>query len=219
MLRKIWLIVFLGIILAMFFGNEAPAAVCKLRSVTGACLVWSAGSIECGIVATGVGNVLNEPVYLGCEASATIDKQWVVGCGNPGKKTLMSPGVNTVYFDGGLQGVLQLLPTQIDKNGRATVSVFAEPDPAMLAAIEAANPSICPNPNWSVIDAVPCDMQLRDVQLDANNCITADAYFDCYLPDCSTLGIDSQTKTFERRQYTCNQTSTNTYKSPICPPY
>jgi hypothetical protein len=216
MVKKALVIGLLGISILALVWSEASAKVCVVKGAGGACLLWS-GSLECGIVATGVGNVIKDPVALGCEASATDLKQWVVGCGNPGSNTLMAPGVNTVYFEGGLSGEMQLLPEQVDKNGKATVSVFAKPSSGLLDAIQEANPDICPNPNWSVNDAVPCDVHLRDVELDENNCVTADAYFDCYLPDCSTLDIDRKTKSFERRQYICSQTSTQTYRIPLCP--
>jgi hypothetical protein len=52
------------------------------------------------------------------------------------------------------------------------------------------------------------------MQLDANRCVTADAYYDCTLPDCETLGWDFNTQMFERRQYECTQTETHSYKIP-----
>ena len=216
MVKRILLICLLGISLTALVGNEASARVCVMRSTTGACLVWS-GSIECGIGATGIGNVINDPVALGCEATV-INQPWVVGCGNPGSKDLMAPGVNLVYFTASLEAAQFLTQGDVDRNGRAYLNIFAIPDSELLQAIEAADPDICPNPNWSVMDAVPCAINsLKDVQLDVDGCITSDAFYSCTLPNCNTLGIDKKTKRFERRQYDCTLIEQHTYKERICP--
>ena len=108
------------------------------------------------------------------------------------------------------------MPSNVDKNGNAYLTVIAKPGTGLLQALDDAG--ACPNPNWSAIDAVPCTMTLRDVQLDYAGCVTADAFYDCALPQCETLGWDSVAQKFERRQYECVQTSTHTYRTPVeCP--
>jgi hypothetical protein len=175
-------------------------------------LVWT-GSIECGISATGIGNVINDPVSLGCIASGT--SQWVVACGNPGSNGWTAPGVNVVNFDGTLSNSYQLTPADVGENGRAYVNVTALPDEVLL--FDLTQQGACPNLNWSAIDAAPCSMTLIDQQLDATGCVTAEAVFNCSLPECETLGWDAAAQKFERRQYQCTQLSSSSYKTPVCP--
>ena len=212
MVKRTLLICLLGISLTALVGNEASARVCVMRSPTGACLVWS-GSIECGIGATGVGNVLQDPVTLSCTATGT--DQWAVACGNPGSNTWTAPGINLVTFSGTVSGEYQLTPADVNRNGQAYGYAVAKPSDSLLSAIHDAG--ACPNLNWIAIDAVPCTMQVRDMQLDALGCITSDAYYNCTLPDCGTLGWNTSTQMFERRQYVCTQISTNNYRIPITP--
>jgi hypothetical protein len=180
--------------------------------IGGYCTVWS-GSVECGIEATGIGNVTKDVVFLGCTVTAT-DTMWAAACGNPGSNDWTSPGINLVLFDGTLNGTYQLTQGDVDRNGNAYANVIAYTDPGLLQAMTEAG--ACPNTNWSVIDAVPCDMTVRDVQLDAGGCVTSDAYYACTLPQCGTLAWDANAGKFERRQYECTRTSTNTYKIPLC---
>jgi hypothetical protein len=212
MVKKTLFIVLLGIGMTALVGNEASARICVAK-VGGYCVVWS-GSIECGISATGVGNVLQDPVTLACTATGT--DQWAVACGNSGSNTWTSPGINLVTFSGTVSGEYQLTIYDVDRNGRAYGYAVAKPSDSLLTAIVDAG--ACPNLNWTAIDAVPCTMQVRDMQLDAADCITSDAYYNCTLPSCGTLNWDTNTQMFERRQYECTQTGTNTYKIPICPP-
>jgi hypothetical protein len=219
MVKRVLLIGLLGMSLLALVGTEASARVCVLKSAIGACLVWT-GSIECGISATGVGSVLQDPVILACTATGT--DQWAVACGNPGENTWTAPGVNLVTFSGIVSGEYQLQEYDVDRNGRAYGYAVAAPSLSLLTAIRDAG--ACPNLNWTVMDAVPCTMQVRDMQLDADGCITSDATYSCSLdnPDtieneCGTLGWNTETQTFERRQYECTQISTNTYKIPQYP--
>lgn len=215
MVKKVLLIGLLGVSLMVLIGNEASARVCVVKNADGSCKLWS-GSLECGIGATGLGNVAANPTYLSCEGDTSGVVDWVVGCGNPGSNNLMAPGVNTVSISATLTGTVQVLPEQVDRNGKAYVSVFARPDQDLLANIQALYPEICPNANWIVTDAVPCLVNLTDSQIDENNCITADATFSCFLPSCNTLGIDKKTKRFERREFICTQTGGTVYNTPIC---
>lgn len=214
MIKRTLLIILMAITVTAVVGKEASARVCIMK-VGGYCTVWS-GSVECGIGATGIGNVLNNPVSLGCTVTG-FDTMWAAACGNPGSNTWTSPGINLVLFDGTISGTYKLAPGDVDKNGNAYANVFTYASPSLLQAITAAG--ACPNTNWSVIDAVPCDMEVTDVQLDAAGCVTADAIYKCTLPNCGTLQWDVTTQKFERRQYECTQLSTHTYKTPIyCPP-
>lgn len=207
--KKTLFIVLLGIGLTALVGIEASeGAVCKYY-VNGACKFWS-GSVECGIGASGLGNVANDCVALACTVTGT--GMWAVVCGNPGSNDWPSPGINVAEFDGILGGMALLDQDDVDRNGRAYLTVTAEAEPGLLEALREAG--ACPNSNWSVIDAVPCTMTVRDVQLE-NGCVTADAWYDCALPECATLAWDPNTQKFERRQYECTQTSKNTYKIPV----
>lgn len=210
MVKRTLFIVLLGISLTALVGNEvSEGAVCKYY-VNGACRFWS-GSVECGIGANGLGNVANDCVALACTITGT--GMWAVACGNPGSNDWTAPGINVVEFDGGsLGGTVLLDQEDVDRNGRAYLNVTAAPTPGLLEAITELG--ACPNTNWSVIDAVPCTMTVRDVQLE-NGCITADAWYECTLPECATLAWDPNTLTFERRQYECTQTLKNTFKTPV----
>ena len=213
MFKRMFLIILLAITVTTVVGKEASARVC-IQKVGGYCVVWS-GSVECGIGATGIGNVANDPVFLGCTVMG-IDTMWAAACGNPGSNSWTSPGINLVQFDGILSGTYQLTQDNVDRNGNAYANVFTYADPGLLQ--EMTEKGACPNTNWSVIDAVPCDMTVRDVQLDAGGCVTSDAFYSCTLPQCGTLTWDSNAGKFERRQYECTRLSTNTYKIPSCPP-
>lgn len=210
MVKRMLLVGLLGISLVALIGNEASARVCVVKNADGSCKYWS-GSVECGIGATGIGNVVQDPVYLGCYVTAT-ETMWAVACGNPGSNEWTSPGINLVLFDGTIDGTYQLTEGDVDRNGNAYANVIAYTDSGIKEAIREAG--ACPNENWIVIDAVPCDMTVRDVQLDANKCVTADAYYSCTLPQCGTLQWDANAQKFERRQYECTKLSTHTYKCP-----
>jgi hypothetical protein len=210
MVKKALVIVLLGISMSVLVWSEASAKVCVLKSATGACLYWS-GSVECQINATGVGNVLKTPTYLGCEASGS---EWVLGCGNPGSNNLLAPGNNAVYVSGDLSGAVELSPEQVSQNGQALATAYAKPTEAFLAYLNSNFLTECPNPNWVIKDAVPCNMTVKDVLLEeigGEICITGEAVFNCTLPDCENLGVNSVTKTFERRQYSCDQVSSISY--------
>lgn len=220
MIKKTLLVVLLGIALTAPIGNEAFARVC-IGKVGGICVLWS-GSLVCGIGAIGVGNADPnvDPVYLECTGTGT--GQWAVICGTPGNNWI-SPGINLATFSGTLTSeVYQLTPYDIDQNGTAYGFAVAEPSTGLLTAI--TENGGCPNSNWTAIDALPCRLTLRDMQLTkdgcpsgCDKCVTSDAYFDCELPSCATIGWDPITHTFESREYTCTKTGTNTYKPPVCP--
>jgi hypothetical protein len=221
MVKRTLFIVLLGIGLTAPVGNEAFARVC-IGKVGGICVLWS-GSLVCGIGATGIGNVDPDvdPVYLACTGTGT--GQWAVICGNPGTNDWTSPGVNLATFSGTLNSeVYQLTPYDVDRNGNAYGFAVAEPSSGLLTAI--TENGGCPNSNWSAIDALPCNLTLRDMQLTkdgcptgCDKCVESEAYFDCELPSCATIGWDSITHTFETREYTCTKTGSNTYKDPVCP--
>lgn len=212
MFKRTLLIILLAITVTAVGGQEASARVCVMK-VGGYCTVWS-GSIECGIGATGIGNVIKDPVFLGCTATAA-ETMWAIACGNPGSNTWTSPGINLIQFDGTLSGTYQLTQGDVDKNGNAYANVITYADPGLLQAMTDAG--ACPNTNWSVVDAVPCDMIVRDMQLDADGCVTSDAYYSCTLPQCGTLAWDSDAGKFERRQYECTRTSATAFRTPLCP--
>jgi hypothetical protein len=201
----------LGISLILMLGTAADAAVC-VKKLGGTCLMWT-GSVICGIDASGLGNCFNDPTFLACSATGT--GEWVVACGNPGANQWTAPGINTAYFEGTVSGQTLVTPEMCDSNGNAYVFVTAKASPELLADAVAAG--ACPNDNWTAIDAVPCSVEVKDYELDENDCKLADATFACALPNCSTLGWDSVHNSFEQRQYNCTRTSYNRYKTPQCP--
>jgi len=211
MLKRL-IMVLLAMSLVLVLVAQPSAKVCVFK-LGGTCLAWS-GSLECSIAASGLGNCLEDPSTFTCTGSATTT--WLVACGNPGTNNWTAPGINLVYFDGTLSGDYTVTEQDCSKNGRADVTVYADPNADLLAAAVAAG--ACPNNNWVAIDAVPCNMTLVDREYDSSDCLVADATFDCSLPDCETLGWDSVTQHFERRQYNCTRNEYNVYNPPICPP-
>jgi hypothetical protein len=211
MVKKALVIGLLGIGMSLLVWSEASAKVCLVRTAGGGCAYWS-GSVECQINANGVGNVLKTPTYLGCEASG--NEKWVLGCGNPGSNNLLAPGANAVYATGILEGSVELSPEQVSQNGQASATAYAKPTDTFLEYLNANFLTYCPNPNWEIRDAVPCEMTAKDYlveEIGNQYCITGEAVFDCTLPNCENLGVDPVTKTFERRQYSCEQVSSTNY--------
>jgi hypothetical protein len=213
MVKRVLLIGLLGVSLIALIGNEVSARVCILKNSDGSCKYWS-GSVECEISATGVGNVTQDPVTLACTATGT--DNWIIACGNNGSNIWTAPGINVINFSGQLSGLYELTVYDVDQNGRAYGTAYATIDNTTSDDLIAAG--ACPNSNWSVVDAVPCTMEVTDKQLNADNCVTSDATYSCTLPSCETLSWDSGTQMFERRQYDCTLVSVNNYKDPICPP-
>jgi len=211
MYKKI-MIGMVGICLMLVVGTAADAAVC-IAKAGGRCLMWS-GSLTCGVDANGLGNCTTDVRYLGCEAKGS--GTWMVACGNGGSNNWPAPGIQTVELDAVVGGITLVQPDYCDKNGNAYVEVNAEPSQELKNAILDAGG--CPNHNWVVIDAVPCHLIATDYEMDANECILADATFECYLPSCDTLAWDQANQTFEKRQYECTRTAYNRYKEPQCPP-
>jgi hypothetical protein len=201
----------LSICLLALLVSGADAAVC-VKKIGSTCVMWS-GTVICGIDVSGLGNCIDDPRYLGCSAQGS--GSWVVACGNPGTNNWTAPGVNVVNFDGAISGETLVEPSMCDANGNAFVEVTATISQEMKDALLAAG--ACPNTNWVVADAVPCTATITDQETDANDCVIADATFECTLPSCETLGWDIDTQKFERRQYDCVRTSYNRYKTPICP--
>jgi len=136
----------------------------------------------------------------------------MVACGNPGVKIWTSPGINVYPFEGTLEGTYQLKQKDVDKNGNAHTTVFADPSGDFLRDLVLAG--ACPNKNWEARDAVPCVMTATDLQIDENGCVEAEAVFDCTLSNCKGLQWDVDNQAFERRQYDCVRTS---YTKNNCP--
>ena len=191
-----------GISMIAIVGTEAVAAVCALRSKSGTCLFWS-GSVECDLNADQIGSLKDKP-----ELSCTVTPSTSVGlqgglltCGNPGANRKTSPGVQVVSvppasappFFGKSTGIQK----QDIQNGVASVTIITSPDLSRLN-------SFCPNPNWVVLDYVPCQASIEAKQSDTVGPIDTKT-FSCTLPSCSTLGFDPVTGKFDRRQYDCTQ--------------
>ena len=251
MFRRILLIGLLGISLVTMLGVEAFGLVCPPNSIkkcnptcvmVGTCCPYCApktGSVDVDVVATQIGNVNKVPVFIGLEVSGIKDAEgnnvpvpWVVACGNPGKKTWMAPGINLVLFDQDLGAETTALSArEVDKNGVARLPVGVIASEVLKGILTLAG--ACPNPNWQVIDAVPCQMnaKLQEIfkDLATGVCyLESETYFDnCTLDDpvtsdfneCSTLQWDYINKGFEERYYECT-TRTDQPPDPIpvtCP--
>jgi hypothetical protein len=195
--------------LVALWGTEALAArVCVFKSLAcaGGCCAWS-GSVEVSISADQLGSVTQSPKWLVADifvdAGLPPDGGGKAVCENSGGNE--SPGIQVVDVAGPTTLHTQI---QVTKNmiqgGNVVVNLFADPDPAFLAAVD---PS-CPNPkNWDVIDFAPCAMtasfQVREGS--PTGTLLAEAIYDCTLDSCDTLQWDTDLQGFERRQYTCTQ--------------
>lgn len=198
----------LGISLVVLNANDASARLQCYKLPNGSCMWVNVGSIECGMTATGV----HTGEILACTAVAT--DNWAVVCGNPGGNTWTAPGVNVVEFDGIFTGDYVVTGSDVDRNGKASVIVSNEPPQTLLEALEDAG--ACPNDLWEAVDAVPCEMNVQYKKYDAFDCLEEDLWLHCST-DCSTLEWDSVANSFVPRAYDCEITSTNKYRTPICP--
>jgi hypothetical protein len=224
MAKRVLLVCLLGFGLIALIGNEA-LAVCYVRNADGKCL-FGTGSILAQINENGLGNVSKNPAYFLFDAT-TGETPWVLACGNHGSKKNVAPGVNLVYYNETISAQVQILKADVDKNGAAIKTVVGEPD---LTYFNTLSGVICPNPNWSVVNAVPCHMDevidkvwqyVQGGIHDGELCETATATFtDCNLPNCETLGIDRVTGHFEYREYNCQEPVINNYDpgNYKCPP-
>jgi hypothetical protein len=198
--KRTWIIGLLGICLIALVGKDASANVCIFK-VGSTCIMWS-GSVECQIDMSGV----HPGTTAVCSASG--ESTWLVACVNHGGN--FPPGINLVSWEATLQGEYTLEEGDVERNGRANVTAFANPEPQFL--IDLVEAGACPNPNYSAVAAVPCSMEVTIQEYDENNCLDSDATYFCELPDCETLGYDEVTMEFERRQYDCMRLDTNNYK-------
>jgi hypothetical protein len=225
MAKRMLLVGLLGISLIALIGNEALAACCILRYSSGSCKVWSS-SVGVQINASGLGNVSKNDAYFAFTAE-TGPTSWVLACGNHGSKKNIAPGVNLVYADESISEAVPISKTDVDRNGLAIKTLVGTPDLAPFYGLEE---SVCPNPNWEIVNAVPCNINTLTDKIwqvvqggtnDGKLCETGTATFNnCYLPDCETLTIDKTTGHFEYREYVCDEPIIVNYTqgNEICPP-
>lgn len=210
MLKKGYIIGLLGISLTGLIVTDASAWMSCYKLPDGSCMWVQIGSLVCGISATAV---QEGETKLACTATAT--DSWAVACGNPGENTWMAPGINIAEFDGTFTGNYSVQAGDVDRNGKASVIISNDVPQGLKDALVAAG--ACPgNKNWTVLDAVPCDMNVQYKKLDAFGCLVEDLWLHCST-NCSTLEWDIAVQSFVGRDYDCNVTSRNKYQTPICP--
>ncbi len=204
----------LGISVVAMLGANAFAATCVLRSSSGTCKMWSGSVVGDPIVTDSQGGVNNHPM-INFLIHPTGDGVCV--CGNSGKKTKASPGIQVVFpvdlspappNENNFNFAASVAITRDDiENGVASVFVEAALNDAQKNALG----TYCPNTGWSILDCVPCTAVVTITLSNENGPIDG-AVFDCSLPTCSTLQwIDEEQPTrdhFEKEPYTCTLVST-----------
>jgi hypothetical protein len=211
MVKRVFLVSLLGISLSALLTNDASAALfCYKDPVTRQYKCVSTGSLVCGVTGTGV---QADETRLACTAMAD-NVLWAVACGNPGENTWTAPGINLAQFSGEFSGDYVVTGKDVDRNGRASVIISNEVPEDLLTGLELSG--ACPNLNWTAIDAVPCQVDVVFRKYDTTyepDCLEEELYLTCSI-DCSTLGWDLATQTFERRDYDCMITGSTKYRCP-----
>ena len=227
MFKRLLLVILLGIGLILPFATEAPGVVCPSGykkaccrnyggSIICTCCAKVTSSVKCFVQAAGLGNCYDNPTWLGCEVTGT--GYYAVACGNPGTNYWEAPGIQIIYFPGGVIGDYVLVdPWDCDEHGNALVEIHAVPSGTLLRALE--NAGACQNEGktgreqWTARDAVPCTMEARDYEIDENGC-TSEAVWSCELPDCENLKWDKRARSFEEKLYNCVRTGTIRHNCP-----
>lgn len=207
---------FVGLLgIALLLLGTVPAShaaiYCKLRSASGTCLLWSAGSVEADATLYQLGNVNKTPTFLGIDVKPTAYTtnpdmfRWLAVCGNPGSNSWTSPGVNVIDLYAPMQASTMVNPSDVDRNGRAYVSATASLGPEQLASLNTLY-GICPNDNWTVIDALPMDMigTATEYVLISGVCFERSKVQDsCSIDDPGSITWDSASVSFVGN-YTCD---------------
>lgn len=172
----------------------------------------STNSVHCTVVATGAGNVTKDPLVFSCIVAPLEQSSSITGlvvCGNPGKKTNTSPGIQLAELTGSFSEFDPVSPKSCDKNGKCTQEVVAEPNGDQLTSLNAA----CPNPNWVAKDFVPCaaTVTVQGIGLCSDKItegVRAQATYSCVIPNCeAVLTYDPATQTLVGPDYTCTKVS------------
>jgi hypothetical protein len=208
--KRFMLIGLVALSMSVLLGADGIAATCKLRSSSGTCLLWSGSVLFDPIVTDSQGGVNNHPMVI-AEARPTGDG--VAACSNSGSKNKVAPGILVVTVD--LTPDPPLPPDEnfdfvkavpITRsnvtNGVATLNgVRASFTDTQKKALQ----KYCPNDGWTIVDVVPCTI---DVSITLSNDFgTIDgASYQCTLPSCQTLEFDSVNRRFDQKRYIDNTT-------------
>ncbi len=171
---------------------------------------FSPNGVICGnIVATGLGNNITDPKTLVCEIGPPEggSTPGLVVCGNPGAKTLASPGIQAAVFDGTFETFSPLNPKNCDKNGKCTQSVIAELNPNQLNTLNTA----CPNTNWVARDFAPCAFTATGqviAECNGTETVLGTVTYSCVMPNCdSSITWDRGSQTLTGPHYNCSPIS------------
>lgn len=140
-----------------------------------------------------------------CDGGTWVYPQWVVACGNPGTNSWTSPGINLVNYEGTLEGSQFITPEIVNKNGRADVEV----ETLLSDYLKTELRSTCPNPNWVVVDAGPCDKMdaLFEEVIDLEGtCYIRSRlwYYDCKIDNCQNVQWNFVNQSFMPTPYSCS---------------
>jgi hypothetical protein len=191
-------------LLAIFFSSvfiyETKAAVCALRSSSGACLVWKSGSTQAEFTVKGgtraAINVTPIPALEGFS--------WIALCGNPGVNSYPAGGRQVVM---GNETLAPYWATKDVTGSGPSVPVHISASLLTIPENREIIESYC-NSGWVALAAVVCAFDGTASEQNINNGRVNDAVVQrCDLPDCETLGF-SQTSVqepphFDERQYSC----------------
>lgn len=187
-------------------GGVEPSPFISLRLYL---LRVATGSVECEVLATGLGNVrkLDTSTAMTCsveppQGSARIDG--LALCENLGGN--VPPGLQPASIELSYEDAALVDLDLVTKNGSALVSLSAVPPGEVLDLLRQAG--TCPNTTgFSVTDFVPCEMTVvvktTKVLTDGTSMEASRAYA-CRLESCHTLAYDKAAGDIEPREYACD---------------
>lgn len=167
--------------------------------------VFVVKGVRCDVTATGIGSIKQTPQAISCEIAPPAAGQGIVGmalCENQGGN--QPPGLFPASI-GAFFATAPINQGNVLKNGKAFVPVTTMPSSDQLLALVYA----CPNPNFTVVDFVPCAFVATVKLLDATTgAVLNSASYDCTLPadQCMGLQIDKTTGLPVSVPYTCTLT-------------
>ena len=199
----------LSIGVVAFFGTDAMAATCALRSSSGTCLYYTKGILgdivtDNTAIAKKNTQVVLDVHPIGVDGAPATG---IVTCGNPGKNGKPSPGIQSVFlldftffFDDLISQAKAITKADITAGvGEVLITDF-------FPTKAGTNP--CPNPGWIVLDAVACDTS-NAVILETNDVPPIGietATQVCHLAPtvCQTLSFNPANGIFQQQQYSCS---------------
>lgn len=165
--------------------------------------VYYTKGVMCDLTAGGLGNAQGSTDALTCEIGPPATQGAIVGlveCQNPGGNN--PPGL----FPASVSNFATLAPIQpwdITKNGKVSKRLVADASSQYPELVVA-----CPNPNYTVVDFVPCAFTVTSSVVDTSTSpptVLGAVTYDCALDSCLSLQVDKKTGLPQQTPYTCTK--------------